>query len=267
MSDIRAINILLILAVLPSLFLGYYVYKNDKIEKEPTKLLIKLFLGGVLSAGLTIIISEVIVVLLPFLSDNANFGLVGLFFYSLIFVGLIEEGCKYLITIRITWNNKEFKHIYDAIVYCVFVSLGFATIENILYVLQNGIGVAILRAVLSVPGHAFFGIAMGIRYGLCKQASLLNDKKGENKNKVLALLVPFLLHGFFDYCLFSQEVVLVLIYLIFIIFLYINSYKNIKAVSNVRNNFLTNEKKDVYCYICGRKYIGDFCTGCGNKRE
>ena len=79
-------------------------------------------------------------------------------------IALVEEGLKLWVLLRLTKNNREFNSIFDGIVYAVFVSLGFAAFENVLYVLQYGFSNALMRAVTSVPGHTFFGVMMGYYY-------------------------------------------------------------------------------------------------------
>ena len=75
--------------------------------------------------------------------------------------GFIEEGVKYRVLLRRTWNEPHFNHRFDGVVYGVFVSLGFAAVENVLYVLTSGFSTAVVRAIFSIPGHAMFGVVMG----------------------------------------------------------------------------------------------------------
>lgn len=232
------IGLLLILSIVPSLILGKIVYNYDKVEKEPLGLLLKLFLGGVLSIIITLVISFILLILFPKISDPTKLNLIELIHYSFICIALVEEGSKRFFLKKITWNNKEFNYIYDAIVYAVFVSLGFATIENIIYVLQGGILTAIMRAILSIPGHSFFGVFMGYYYGLSKQAYFNQNNILMKKNMHLSLIIPVILHGMFDYCLFSANFILVGVYFIFIIILYIRSFKKIKQFSAIEQNFM-----------------------------
>ena len=232
------IALLLILSILPALLLGKMVYNYDKVEKEPIGLLFKLFLSGIGAVTLTLILSFVLLIVFPGAENAENLNLITLIPYCFIFISLVEEGSKMLFLKRITWNNKEFNYIYDAIVYAVFVSLGFATLENFFYIIQSDLFVAILRAILSVPGHAFFGVFMGYYYGLSKQAEINGNYKLSSKNMRLSLIIPVLLHGMFDYCLFSKNGYLVLVYFIFVITLYIKSFKKIKQLSRIEKSFV-----------------------------
>ena len=252
--------LVLFLSILPSILLGQYIYNKDKVEKEPGSLLIKLFLLGIVAVIITLALSLSLGEIFPILNAEREDGYFKLFISTYIGVGVIEEGSKWLMLRLATWKNKNFTHIFDALVYAAFISLGFATVENVLYVINGGLTVAILRAILSVPGHFFFSIFMGYYYGLAKQADVVNNYKFKNKNMFLSFLVPVLVHGTFDYSLLTENYILILFYFIFVIFLYIKSFKTIKQFSRV-----TKSLKDKVCSRCGTFSDGNFCPKCGNK--
>lgn len=255
---------LLILAIIPSIIIGLYIYKIDKVEKEPKGLLLELFLFGVLSTGITIIIGSLL-------------GLVGLgerpignnsiewLIYSFIFVALIEEASKWIFTYKIPWRKKAFDYRYDAIVYAVFVSLGFATVENILYALDFDLMVMLTRAILTIPGHAFFAIFMGYYIGLAKQEEGIGNKKEKNKYLLYSLVIPICLHGFFDYCLFMDNNISIIIFFIFVISLYIVCFNRIKTTSILKDRISIFKPKEVICKKCGGKVKTRYCTHCGTK--
>ena len=108
------------------------IYFNDKKEKEPFGLLVGLFFGGVGSVVTALIGEEIGGLIIP--EDT----LVGGILHAMIVVGPSEELSKFLVLFLITWKNRHFNYSYDAIVYAVFVSLGFAAIENIGYVFIFG---------------------------------------------------------------------------------------------------------------------------------
>lgn len=258
-------KILLCLSILPSIILGYIVYKEDKVEKEPASLLIKLLFGGIISAIMTVITSIILENIFPFLAAENKTVLESLL--EILFeVALVEESCKWLILRKITWNNKEFNYLYDAIVYAVFVSIGFATIENIFYVLDGGLEVAILRAVLSVPSHVFYGVFMGYYYGISKLGEINNRNDIKRKNIFLSLAIPTFLHFIFDFCLTNPNIIFLTIYLIFIILLYINAFKKIFKLSKIKKSIIP-EQNILYCQNCGTKIIGKYCSNCGNQIE
>ena len=113
---------LLFLAVLPTFLLGYFIYSNDKIEKEPTPLLVKLLLGGVGSVVVTLIITAILYEIAPFfsISNTESLSPVSLAIYVFFGVALIEEFAKWIFLYVIAWKNKALNHVYDSIVYSVF---------------------------------------------------------------------------------------------------------------------------------------------------
>ena len=251
-------NILLILAVLPVYLLCIYIYKKDK-DKEPKKLLGKLFIFGMISIIVAVILELLLgIVFNP--KDNTN--IIYQFISVLIGIAFIEEMCKWTILKFVAFNNKEFNHIYDMIVYSVYVSLGFAVVENVLYVTSTGISTGIVRALISVPGHACFAIFMGYYLGLAKINQVNNLKSKYNKNILLSIASPTLIHTIFDYLLLSQNVIFLVVFLIFLIIIYIICIKKIKKLSNVSQNFKEIPHNN-YCIKCGSSLNGRYCTNCG----
>jgi RsiW-degrading membrane proteinase PrsW (M82 family) len=183
------------LAVAPCLALGVFIYWRDKFDREPLKLLMISFLLGALSAfpaAFTgIALQEV---LGPYLS-----GLWGYFVTAFIIVALFEEGWKFVFVDAYAYRKKAFDEPYDGITFAVMVSLGFATLENILYVLQGGMSVAELRMFTAVPAHVTFGVIMGYFMGLAK------FKNNSTGLKFIGIFGAVFMHGFYDFALFSAE--------------------------------------------------------------
>ena len=131
--------ILFILSALPVVLICWFVYSKDK-NKEPLELLSKLFGKGVISCFWVLVISELMELLVPFLGkeivDMTQFEV---FIYSFIGVALVEEACKWYFVHKVGYNNRCFDEKYDILVYAVFVSLGFAFFENMLYVFTNNL--------------------------------------------------------------------------------------------------------------------------------
>lgn len=220
---------LVVLAIIPGIVMLTMVYRMDKVEKEPKKLLLKLFFFGVLSLIPTMIFEIIGEDVL--LGDESTYGYWQLAIDNFLVVGFSEEFWKYFFLKKGSWKNKAFDYRFDAVVYAVVVSMGFAVPENILYVLDNGFVNAIVRALVSVPGHAAFGVAMGIYYGQAKYYECRGDKRGKRRNLRKAVLVPMLMHGFFDFCLSTDNILFVLLFFVYVIVVDIICIKKLKKYS------------------------------------
>ena len=189
--------ILIAAAVIPAVILMVKVYRSDRLEPESPALLRRLAIAGVLSALLALLLERVLGWILQ-LTVASSSPLYGVLLYFVV-VAASEEGAKYLLLRRRTWRSPEFNCQYDGVVYAVFVSLGFALWENISYVLHNGFGTALIRAVTAIPGHACFGVFMGVFYGMAKNAALHSRPGASRRWRIFAVAVPALLHGAYDY--------------------------------------------------------------------
>lgn len=234
--------VIFVIALLPVIILGYYIYSKDR-EKEPIKILLLLFFGGLLSALLTLGISYVIQKLFPSIFYYKDSNTLFLFIYTFLCVSLVEEFSKFIITYLFSYNNKEYDQFYDMIVYSVFVALGFAWIENLLYIYEGGIYVALLRSLVAVPTHVCVAIFMGYYLSLAKLADLSNIKGKKSICIAMSILIPTLFHGIYDFLIYSSNYFCIYLYHIFIILLFILSYKRLKS-SLLRNQKLCTNKKE-----------------------
>lgn len=183
--------LLIISAILPVAVFLFIIYKKDTL-KEPLHLLIKCFFGGIIAIIPTVLIEIIFYYFNPFdgvflslLYENFNFG-------------LTEELCKFIFLYLIIWKSPDFNRHYDGIIFSVCLSLGFAMLENISYVLQDGFGAAIGRAIFAVPMHGLCGIVMGYFLSWAK-FSLPGEK---NKYILLSICVPAVLHGLYNFLVF-----------------------------------------------------------------
>ncbi len=192
-------GIILIASLAPVIFLMIYIYAKDQFQKEPFRQLMKAFLGGILAGLLDVLLLSVFGV-----SDLQPFpGAHGQAFYQAFFLaGLPEEFCKLLFLYLFIWNSRYFDEYYDGIEYAAFVGLGFAGLENIMYVMQGGLGVAVSRALFAVPAHFFFAIIMGYFFAFAK---FRPEKK--TWYLLLALLCPAILHGIYDFILMYANLI------------------------------------------------------------
>ena len=277
---------LLLLAVLPVVLLCLFVYKKD-VNGEPKGLMAKLFIFGFLSA-IPVVIGEMLLENFFPTKDVTNF--IVLFINVFISVALVEEGFKWLVVKIFGYNNKEFDEVYDVIVYSVFASLGFACIENILYVLSGGVGTAILRAILSVPGHMCFGVIMGYFLSQAKVNQVNGNYSIYTRNVLFSIICPALAHTVYDALLFYAVAVsswiAVIVFLVFDIVMVTLCFITVGKVSKIQQNLNNNvssgvialdkdgiltyqEKKEInYCPVCG-SYVKEYnyCPRCGFKTK
>lgn len=253
---------LIVLAILPSIVIGILIYKADRVEKEPKKELLKAFLLGCISVVLTLIFSFIFNVDTSNIND-ANF--LDIVLFSFVSIAFIEEFSKWLCTYLFLKNNRNFNYLFDGIVYAVFVALGFATIENILYTLIGGISTVIVRAITTVPAHTFFGIMSGYYLSLSRNERVRNNSFLAKKYMFLSLFIPVMLHGFYDFCLLMQNMILLCVYLMFVVILYSIAIYHVKKMMEIDRPF--SEKKIKFCRNCGYQINGKYCSNCGRKIE
>lgn len=183
-----------LIAIAPVLLIILYIYFKDKYEKEPKRLLLYCFLlGAFLSVLITLLLYSVFNIFLP-LTDE--FSIWQQFVKAFLVVGFIEEFSKYIIVRYYAQPKKDFNEPFDGIVYAVMVSMGFAALENIMYVAQGGTETAIVRAFTAVPAHATFAILMGYFMG---KAKFSTKRKQMN---LMGLGLAALFHGAYDFFLF-----------------------------------------------------------------
>lgn len=223
---------LMLAALVPAIFLMVQVYRLDRIEKEPLPLLLKLAGFGALAAlaagAVETLGAKVLGLVLP--EGSRAFALIENF----VVVALTEEACKYLPVRKFAWNHPAFDYRFDAVVYCVFSALGFAALENVLYVARFGMRAAVARALLSVPGHCFFAVYMGIYLGQAKMAErasskylveLPDDDAGAYFRA--GLFIPTLLHGFWDFSLSAGSRLMTLGFYLFVLVFFIDAYRKL----------------------------------------
>lgn len=182
------------LAILPVVILLVYIYRKDKFQKEPIGLLLAALGMGMLSVLPIFFVERFLSSLNPF--DGVD----GALYTAFVVAGCVEEGFKLLFLYWLIWRNRYFDEYFDGIVYAVFVSLGFALVENVMYVFSGGLNTGIMRALLSVPAHFLFAVVMGYFFALAK------FYRNRTWNMLLAFIAPMLLHGIFDALLMVAEV-------------------------------------------------------------
>jgi len=213
---------LIIIALAPVLIISIYIYVRDKYEKEPIAQLILALIAGSIITIPVIFVEGWIAFPLRYLHGYAAPA-----WNAFAVASLTEESFKYLALMILFWNNRNFNEKFDGIVYASFISLGFAGVENILYVSDGGFGVGLIRAITAVPAHALFGIVMGYQVGLAKFYP-----KEKQRRLFLALALPILLHGIYDFILMSEHPYLLLLFVPYLLFLWIFGFRRMRELSD-----------------------------------
>ena len=189
--------VLVAISLAPVVAIIWFIYTRDKYEKEPTRLLILAFVYGLISV-------------IPALAGsylgsqtgiNPNAGLFDAFIFAFVIVALAEELGKFLLLRYGLFNHKSFDEPFDGIVYSVMIGMGFAALENVLYALDGGLQVAILRMFTAVPGHASFGVIMGYYVGLAKF-----EPQKRNQHLLTGLFGATIAHGTYDFFLMQNSI-------------------------------------------------------------
>ena len=187
--------VLVSLSVLPGFLIMALIYNLDIQNKEPLWLLAIAFILGAINLHVDINILELVLSSNEVQHDFLNTGIEALT------VSTTEELLKFLVVMLIIYPNKNFDEPFDGIVYSVFVGMGFATAENLTFVLQGSASLAILRMFSAVPAHFVFAVIMGYYLGKAK-----SKKKAQFFFLFLAILIPILIHAIYDYFLFIDFV-------------------------------------------------------------
>jgi len=217
---------LTMLAIIPGILIIIYVYRKDKVEKEPAGLVLRTIVYGAISALLAGVLEGAAQRVLPsYPQGSLQYALQTAFLLAAFW----EEIVKYWAMYKCSWRYPGFNYRFDGVVYGVSSAVGFAILENVNYVLSYGFQTAVVRAFTAVPLHAFCGVAMGIFYAYQKKASL-HGKSG-TKYMVLALLVPMLIHGVYDTFAFIGTTESEFALLAFVVIMYIVAVKTINKLS------------------------------------
>ena len=246
-------------ALFPAIVLFIYIYKKDRAEKEPLWLMLLLFAVG---AASTVPAGEAESIVIPIFQNIFSGGSVAennviyietvpfyiyTFLENFIGIALAEEGFKLIFLYIATFRSKHFNSLFDGMLYAGVVSLGFAALENIMYAFEYGWATVLMRMIVSVPGHMFFGVIMGYFYSFwnifrnvdklekdaISRGMLPASRKKINTKRqmMLTLLVPVLGHGFFDFCLSTDETFFLVVFYIFLAGLYIFCFRRINKFS------------------------------------
>lgn len=188
------------MAVAPAVLVLLYYYKQDKAKPEPKGLITKIFFLGFAS----IIPAIIIELILDAVAEAILFlPIIYFFIKSFIVAGLVEESLKLFVVKQFAYKDAHFDEVMDGVVYAVVASMGFACFENVLYVTGGGWTLALLRAFTAVPLHAVASGIMGFYIGKAKFAQTKSDEKSLIFK---GLLIAVIIHGAYDFFLFSMPI-------------------------------------------------------------
>lgn len=213
---------LILLASAPILACAFYIFIRDKYEKEPINLLIVGLSLGAVSTIPILYVEKFFININPFIEHTKYYDI----YKSYVIAGFTEEIFKFTILLFLIYRNKNFNERFDGIVYAVFISLGFALVENILFVTNDnfgGVNTGINRAIFSVPAHMLYGVSMGYYFALMKYES-----NKIFKNITLALFNPIFIHGTFDYILTLNNKISFFVFSLYVVALWYFGLKKMK---------------------------------------
>ena len=253
---------IVILGFTPGIFWLWVIYSHDKYRPEPRKLVIRTFLIGI-AIAIPIAIVEGIVGR-PVIPDRFDLQTTELttnqaFYLAFVVAGLIEELAKFIAVRFTVYRSPYFDEPIDGIIYASAIALGFASIENVGYMLSVGWEVIFIRGWLSALGHViftpFWGYALGRKVLLQGKGTAL---------VITGLIVAIALHGSFNYFLFinRQEFTYLLFAVGIIAFVLMIRLGNKKSPYREKTAMpLLN------CAQCGtdNKYDAAFCSNCGSQ--
>lgn len=197
---------ILIPALLPVFLIFKYIYGLDKVEREPMGFVLKVLLWGAVFSIPCAVVERFAISFIQAFYDIESVKYA--FMENTFGVALVEELSKWLVLMILVWRNNNFDYRYDGIVYATTASLGFAALENILYVVNFGTGVSIGRAIFAIPGHTTFGVFMGFFLSRAKTQELDNRKFLKLILLLFSLAIPMLIHGCYDFLLSDQVAVI-----------------------------------------------------------
>ena len=214
---------ILIASLAPVFIILFYVYFRDKYEKEPLGLLARAVALGMLTVIPILGVERLLLQIMPGLGHVGEAA-----YHAFLVAGFTEELFKFLALYLLVWRSPSFNEQFDGIVYAVFVSLGFAAVENVIYVTGSGYETALVRALTAVPAHALFGVTMGYYLGIARRY-----REIRGIHLVYAVMVPLILHGIYDFILMVGVDWLLLLFVPYLLVLYLSGARKMRRLSAV----------------------------------
>lgn len=193
-----------IFALLPVVFWLIFLYRKDRLKPEPLASILLAFGVGAASALVTLL--------------SGFFVSYGNFMSTVVFAPIVEETFKFLSVYLIVYRRAEFDEHVDGIVYAGSAALGFAGLENVLYVLnaaQSGMwefwSTAALRAILAVPGHFLFSSWWGYALGRAKFAASREEGMKHIRTGLLRAIASHAIYNFVVSYLFGLAIFVIIV--------------------------------------------------------
>jgi RsiW-degrading membrane proteinase PrsW (M82 family) len=184
-----------------ALFWLLYFDLKDRLQPEPRRLLVVAFLLGFVAAGLGLGLYRLTA--LAGLPDYPDPSTRSILFYTMVLVGPIEEGAKFLVARVVIFRWKQFDEPIDGLIYSSAVAIGFASLESLLYAPHAGWPELLARAITAPLSHWLFAAPWG--FGLAHARLAVRSPAGRLLWQVLPLLGAMLLHGFYDFALLAWD--------------------------------------------------------------
>jgi len=181
----------ILIALAPGIFWLIFYRGKDREEPEPKKLVLKIFLWGMIMTIPAAALEFIVDYIMPY-SDSGS--LSQIIWGTFIVIAPVEEYLKYLVIKRKIYGHPEFNERLDGVIYGVIAGLGFASLENIMAALGNGPSVILFRFFTATLMHALTSGIVGYYLG----RSRFNPE--ESKNLILrGLVIAILIHGAYNF--------------------------------------------------------------------
>lgn len=236
--------LVIIAAIVPVAVALLYIYRKDSAQPEPGKWLWKAVFYGVLSVFLSFAFSVPTSLLTGMEVDSETYSSIsGAFADAFLLAAIPEELAKFIMLWLLLRKNPHFDEKFDGIVYAVCIGMGFAGLENVMYLIDamtdvKWVTTGIFRALFAIPGHFFFAVLMGYYYSLYHFGI---DRS--NWVRFMVIAAPILAHGIYDGILMSMNVsngIAVIGMIVFLVFMVKLKKKGTERIDMLmRNNDVT----------------------------
>lgn len=226
----------IVIALVPGLFWLWYYRRKDRENPEPLKLIVTVFLWGMLATIPAIAIEMAVDYFFPYSkTDNFLVMVIG----TILVVAPVEEILKFLVVKEQIYNKPAFNEPLDGIIYSITAALGFATFENIMVTFNQGSEVLLIRFVTATLLHALTGGIMGYYIGFAKFS------KPENRTALMVkgVLVAIIIHATYNIIAAVNTPITIILLIAFLAIMYIILARSIKDIKKFGELIRLKSKK------------------------